>query len=82
MIKNIYLEDIGIKADFVHAIYNLGLANMRLDLTEEASQACEKLLKTVPNDIFVYLISNLYEYQNELSLYTKWFNVLTTHTPK
>ena len=35
--KNIYLESIGIQADFLQEIYNLGLANVRLDLPEEES---------------------------------------------
>ena len=80
--KEIYLEAIGIHADCVQSIYNLRLENMRLDLPEEASQAFEKLLTVVPNNIFViYQIANLYEQQNEIRLSTKWFNVIATHLP-
>ena len=52
--KEIYLEAIGIQADFFQEIYNLGLANVSLDLPEEASQAFKKLITVVPN-IFCYL---------------------------
>ena len=48
-----YLEAVGIQADFVQAVYNLDLANVRLDITEEASQAFEKLPTVAPNDILL-----------------------------
>ena len=55
---------------------------MRLDLSEEASQAFKKLLTVVPNNIFVICqISNLYEQHNELSMVTKCLNVLANHIP-
>ena len=80
--KEIYLESIGIQAYCVQEIYNLGLANVRLYIPEEASQDFDKLLTVVLNDILViYYISNLYEQQNELNLDTKCFNVLATHLP-
>ena len=58
----IYLEANGIQAYCVQAIYTLGLENARIDLPEEASQAFEKLLTVVSNDIIlIYWIANLYE---------------------
>ena len=60
--KEIYLEAIGIQADCVKAIYNLGLANVRLDFPKEASLDFEKLLTVISNNIFVvYHKDNLYE---------------------
>ena len=55
--KEIYLEYFVIQEDFVQAIYNLGLEDMRLDLPEESSQAGDKLLTFVPNNVFYLLDS-------------------------
>ena len=41
--KELYLEAIGVQADCVEAIYNLGLANMRMNSPDEARQAFEKV---------------------------------------
>ena len=58
-VKEIYLEDIGTQLDCVQAIYNIRLDILRLDIPEESSQAFEKLLKVLPNDVFVvYHIAN------------------------
>ena len=55
---------------------------MRLDLPKEGSQAFDKLLTVVTNNISViYHIANLYEHQNELNLTTNSFNVITNHLP-
>ena len=50
--KEIYLEFIDVQADYVQEIYNLGLATVRLGLPKESSQAFEKLLTVVMNNIF------------------------------
>ena len=58
------------------------LANARLDLPEEASQAFDKLITIVQYYMFViYQIYNLYEQHSGLNLSTKWFNVLAIHLP-
>ena len=41
--KQFYLEAIGVEADCVEAIYNLGLVNLKMELWSEALQAFEKL---------------------------------------
>ena len=47
--------------DCVQSIYNLGLANVRLDIPEEESQYFDNSLTVVLKDIFViYQIDNLY----------------------
>ena len=51
--KEIYLEAIGIQADCVQEIYNLGLAYVRLDIPEEAGQAFDKLLTVLTNTLFL-----------------------------
>ena len=55
---------------------------MRLDFPGKASQAFDKLLTVVPNDMFViYQNVNLKKKYNELNLATKWFNVIAIHLP-
>ena len=53
--KEMYLEAVGVEADCVEAIYNLGLANLKLNAVPEAQQAFDKLytiLPSVPEALF------------------------------
>ena len=80
--KELYLEAIGVQADCVEAIYNLGLANMRMSSPDEARQAFEKLHTIIPNNpAVIYQIANLYEQQGKNQQAAKWFNVLITRVP-
>ncbi|GMH74663.1 hypothetical protein TL16_g06523, partial [Triparma laevis f. inornata] len=80
--KELYLEAIGVQADCVEAIYNLGLANMRMNSPDEARQAFEKLHTIIPNNpAVIYQIANLYEQQGKNQQAAKWFNVLITRVP-
>jgi intraflagellar transport protein 88 len=47
--KELFLEAIGVEADCMEAIFNLGLANKQLGQLNEAMQAFEKLHSIVPN---------------------------------
>lgn len=50
-----YLEAVGVEADCVEAIYNLGLVNLRLNAVQEAHHAFDKLhtiLPSVPEALF------------------------------
>lgn len=47
--KEHYLEAIGVEADCLEAIYNLGLVNKPLNLWHEAIQAFEKIQSVVFN---------------------------------
>jgi tetratricopeptide (TPR) repeat protein len=56
------LEAIGVEADCVEAIYNLGLTNKRLSNLEDALQAFKKLHRIIPKDPqVIFQIANLYE---------------------
>jgi len=80
--KELYLEAIGVQADCVEAIYNLGLANVRMNSPDEARQAFEKLHTIIPNNpAVIYCIANLYEQTNQNQQAAKWFNVLITRVP-
>ena len=48
--KELYTEAIGIQADCVQAIFNLGLVNAQLGLAEEAIHAFENAHRITPND--------------------------------
>lgn len=47
--KEMYLEAVGVEADCVEAIYNLGLANLKLNAVPEAQQAFDKLYTVLPS---------------------------------
>merc|ERR1719163_2432906 len=60
--KELYLEAIGVEADCVESIYNLGLVNKRMGVLGEAQQAFEKLHSIIPNNPeVIYQIANLYD---------------------
>jgi intraflagellar transport protein 88 len=53
--RDMYLEAVGVEADCVEAIYNLGLTNIRLNQLDQARHAFDKLhqiLPTVPEALF------------------------------
>lgn len=73
MSKQFYLEAIGVEADCVEAIYNLGLVNVKMGNYQEAQQAFEKLHTIIPhNPEVIYQIANLYETTNDLVNAIKW----------
>ena len=43
--KEVYLEGIGVEADCIQAIYNLGLVNKQLGVLKEALQVSCKVMK-------------------------------------
>ncbi|EGB07919.1 hypothetical protein AURANDRAFT_10223, partial [Aureococcus anophagefferens] len=80
--KQFYLEAIGVEADCVEAIYNLGLVNLKMELWSEALQAFEKLHQIVPNNAeVIYQISALHEARGQLDIALKWYNILITRVP-
>lgn len=53
--RDMYLEAVGVEADCVEAIYNLGLTNIRLNALDQAHHAFDKLhtvLPSLPEAIF------------------------------
>jgi len=80
--KELYLEAIGVEADCVESIYNLGLVNKKLGVLQEAQQAFEKLHSIIPNNPeVIYQIANLHDMQGNYRHATKWFNILITRVP-
>lgn len=75
--KELYLEAIGVEADCVQAIYNLGLAYKRLKQYKDALQAFKKLHRIVPKDPqVIYHIANLYDHLCDNHQAAEWFKVL------
>lgn len=80
--KEFYLEAIGVEADCVEAIYNLGLVNRKMEVDLEALQAFEKLQTIMANAPEVmYQIASIYENARNFKQAIKWFNLLLTALP-
>ena len=43
--KEMFLEAVGVEANCVEALFNLGLVNLRLNLVAEANQVCQRIIK-------------------------------------
>lgn len=75
--KELFLEAIGVEADCIEAIYNLGLVNIKMGVLNEALQAFEKLHSIVPsNPEVLYQIANLHDIMGNYRQAAKWFNIL------
>lgn len=80
--KELFLEAIGVEADCVEAIYNLGLVNIKMGITSEALQAFEKLHSIIPNNPeVIFQIANLHDLMQDYRNAAKWFNILITRVP-
>ena len=77
--KEFFLEAIGVEADCIEAIYNLGLVYKRLGYYNESLQAFEKLHTIIPNSYEVlFQIAHVYELIGMRREALKWYNVLIT----
>lgn len=75
--KELYLEAIGVEADCVEAIFNLGLVNKLLGALGEALQAFEKLHTLVPSSPEVlFQIASLHDMLGRPEAALKYFNYL------
>eukprot|EP01029_Cantina_marsupialis_P022998 TRINITY_DN566_c0_g1_i1.p1 TRINITY_DN566_c0_g1~~TRINITY_DN566_c0_g1_i1.p1 ORF type:complete len:815 (-),score=313.08 TRINITY_DN566_c0_g1_i1:164-2608(-) len=80
--KELFLEAIGVEADCVEAIYNLGLVNKELGVYGEALQAFEKLNSIVPHQPeVIYQLANIHEETGKLRLAAKYYNALISRLP-
>uniref|UniRef100_A0A0G4I5A1 Uncharacterized protein n=2 Tax=Chromera velia TaxID=505693 RepID=A0A0G4I5A1_9ALVE len=77
--KELYLEAIGVEADCVEAIFNLGIVNKQLQRYQEALQAFEKLNSVLPNVADVlYQLGTLCEKMGILNKAVEWFSLIVT----
>ncbi len=83
--RDMYLEAVGVEADCVEAIYNLGLTNTRLNQLDQARHAFDKLhqiLPTVPEALFQ--LGTIHERKgsnSDLEQAAKTYELLLNATP-
>ena len=83
--RDMYLEAVGVEADCVEAIYNLGLTNIRLNQLDQARHAFDKLhqiLPTVPEALFQ--LGSIHEKKGgnqDLEQAAKTYELLLNATP-
>jgi len=77
--KELFLEAIGVEADCVEAIYNLGLVNKSIERYHEALQAFEKLNSILPKHPDVlYQLGDLCHRIGHPSKAVEWFSLLVS----
>mmetsp|Transcript_17885 Transcript_17885/g.50068 ORF Transcript_17885/g.50068 Transcript_17885/m.50068 type:complete len:786 (+) Transcript_17885:210-2567(+) len=78
----IYLEAVGVEADCVEAIFNLGLVNKRLGRLEDALVAFKKLNTLLPHNIeVIYQIGAVHDLMGNYKQAIKWLEFLNTLVP-
>merc|ERR1719324_1832891 len=80
--KEVYLEAIGVSADCLEAIYNLGLVNMHIGKYQEALLAFDKLHSiTHANCEVMWQLGDIHEKLGNNAKAHEWFSLLVT-SPK
>eukprot|EP01031_Cornospumella_fuschlensis_P030084 gene30084-36335_t len=83
--REMFLEAVGVEADCIEAIYNLGLVNMRLNNIAEAQSAFDKLntsLPSMPETLYqLGLISYRSNTSDDLENAAKTFQLLLNKVP-
>mmetsp|Transcript_132977 Transcript_132977/g.384527 ORF Transcript_132977/g.384527 Transcript_132977/m.384527 type:complete len:839 (-) Transcript_132977:46-2562(-) len=80
--KEIFLEAIGVSADCLEAIYNLGLVNMHIGRHQEALLAFDKLHSiTTANCEVMWQLGDIHEKLGNHAKAHEWFSLLVT-SPK
>ena len=80
--KELYLEAIGVEADCVEAIYNLGVVNKRMGALTDAVQAFRKLHRLVPDDTgVVWQLGHVYELMGDVDNARDYYHQLVTAVP-
>jgi intraflagellar transport protein 88 len=83
--REMYLEAVGVEADCIEAIYNLGLVNLKLNNYQEAQSAFDKLNTSLPSmPEALYQLGSIYERANtpeELTNSAKTLQLLLNKVP-
>lgn len=75
--KEVYLESIGVSADCLEAIYNLGIVNVQIGRYQEAMLAFDKLHSiTHHNCEVLWQLGNLCEQLGDLAKAQEWFSLV------
>merc|ERR1719161_1220792 len=77
--REIYLEAVGVSADCLEAIYNLGLVNMHIGKYQEALLAFDKLHSiTTGNCEVLWQLGDIHEKLGNTAKAFEWFSLLVT----
>jgi intraflagellar transport protein 88 len=77
--KEVYLESIGVSADCLEAIYNLGIVNIHLGRYQEAMLAFDKLHSITHHNVEVmWQLGDLHEKRGDLAKAHEWFSLVLT----
>ncbi|CAD7927124.1 unnamed protein product [Amoebophrya sp. A120] len=77
--KEVYLEAIGVSADCLEAIYNLGLVNSHMAKLQEALLAFDKLHSITHNNIEVmWQLGDIHERLGNLGKAHEWLSLIVT----
>lgn len=83
--REMYLEAVGVEADCIEAIYNLGLVNLKLNNVQEAQSAFDKLNTTLPSmPEALFHLGSIYERngnQEDLLHAAKTYQLLLNKVP-
>ena len=75
--RDCYLEAVGVEADCVDAIYNLGLVNKRLEQYQDALVNFRKVISIIPNDPeATWQLADVCELMGNRSMAIKQFDLL------
>jgi len=79
---SMYLEAVGVEADCVEAIYNLGLVNKKLGNHDDALVSFTKLNTIMPNNVeAIFQIAACYDALENFKQAVKWFETLQMRVP-
>ncbi len=79
--KEHYLEAIGVEADCIEALYNLGYVNKKLNMFMEALQALEKIQTFISLPEVLFQIANINEIIGRTKQALKWYQIILTKIP-
>jgi intraflagellar transport protein 88 len=79
--KEHYLEAIGVEADCIEALYNLGFVNKKLNMFMEALQALEKIQTFISLPEVLFQIANISEIIGRTKQALKWYQIILTKIP-
>ena len=75
------MEAIGVEADCIEALYNLGYVNKKLNLFMEALQALEKIQTIISLPEVLFQIANINEVIGRTKQALKWYQIILTKLP-
>ena len=80
--RDCYLEAVGVEADCVDAIYNLGLVNKRLEQYQDALVNFRKVISIIPNDPeATWQLADVCELMGNMAMAIKQFDLLHARLP-